>query len=165
MGIALFMTLVFLHIALGLALAFLVMHFAFKSEHKALKNFGFIVGYLLIVLALLTMLLGTIFVATKSNLMSCPYKMHEKNEQMMQQGMPMMNEQKEEDKEEIQEQKTEQKHEKNIAYKQQMKKESKGCPVKTRAQIEQELKTGKITGAACSTEMKKSAQTIKNEKK
>ena len=164
MGIALFMTLVFLHIALGLALAFLVMHFAFKSEHKTLKNFGFVVGYLLIVLAILAMLLGLIFVAKAPPFKHCPY-MNEKHEQMMQQGMPMMQEQKEENNEEIQEEKTEQKNEKNISYKQQIKKESKGCPVKTKAQIEQELKTGKITGAACNADMKKSQQTKKHEKR
>lgn len=150
MGIALFLTIVFLHIALGLALAFLVMYFAFKSEHKALKNFGFIVSYLLIVLAILAMLLSSIFVAKKPSLIHCPY-MHEK---MMENGMPMMQKQKEENEEEIQEQKTEMKNEKNIAYKQQIKKESKACPVKTKAQIEKELKTGKRTGAACHADMK-----------
>ncbi|HBG48037.1 MAG TPA: hypothetical protein DDW90_00695 [Cyanobacteria bacterium UBA9971] len=164
MGIALFLTIVFLHIALGLALAFLVMHFAFKSEHKALRNFGFIVGYLLIVLAILAMLLGSIFVVKKPQFRHCPY-MNERHEQIMQQGMPMMQKQKEENNKEIQEEKTEQKNEKNIAYKQQIKKESKSCPIKTRAQIEKELKEGKITGAACSTEMKKIQQTQKHEKK
>jgi len=162
MGIALFLTIVFLHIALGLALAFLVMHFAFKSEHKALKNFGFVVGYLLIILAILAMLLGSIFVAKKPHYFKhCPY-MHERHEQMMEQGMPMMQEQKEENNEEIQEEKTEQKNEKKIAYKQQIKKESKGCPVKTKAQIEKDLKLGKITGAACHADMKDSQ---KQEKK
>lgn len=155
MGIALFLTLIFLHIALGLALAFLVMHFAFKSEQKVLKNFGFVVGYLLIVLALLAMLLGSIFVAKAPSYMHCPY-MHEKknHEEMMEKGMPMM-----------QEEKTETKNEKNICYKKEIKKESKGCPVKTKAQIEKDLKDGKITGAACNAEMKESKQIQKHQKK
>lgn len=155
MGIALFLMIIFLHIAFGLALAFFVMYFATKTEHERLKNFGFVVGYLLIALAVITMITSSILAATKHNYMGCPYGMHEKmrNEKMMQNGMPMM-----------QEQTTENKNEKKIAYKQQIRKEGKGCPVKTKKEIEQDLKSGKRTGAACQADMKESKKAQKHEK-
>jgi len=114
------------------------MYFALKTEHKMLKNFGIIVGYLIIVLSIITMIAGAVFVAKMPDFMNSHCKMHEKNEQIMEKGAPTM-----------QEEKTEKENEKNIANKQQIKKEAKGCPVKTKAQIEKELKEGKITGAAC----------------
>jgi len=140
MGIALFLTIVFLHIALGLALAFLVMYFAFKSEHKTLKNFGLAVGYLLITLAILSMIMGSIFVAKAPHYMHCPYMNEKMNqEEMMEKSMPMMQKQQKQDKN-------------KLSY----EKENKGCPVKTGAQIEKDLKEGKITGAACNADMKES---------
>jgi hypothetical protein len=151
MGISLFLTFIFLHIAFGLALAFFVLHYAAKTEHKMLKNFGFVVGYLLIILAVVSMILGTVFAVKKPHYGHCPY-MHEnmKHEEMMEHGMPMMQEQ----KEEIQEQKPEDKNEKKISDKHQIRKEGKGCPVKTKKEIEKELKDGKRTGAACRADMK-----------
>jgi len=157
MGIALFMTFIFLHIAFGLAIAFFVMYFASKAEHKGLKNLGYVVGYLLIVLAVITMILSAIFVAKKPHFMPCPHPfMNERmrHEKMMEHGMPMMQKQQEEQQEEIQEQKSENKNMKNIAYKVQLKKQGKGCPVKTKKEIEKELKQGKRTGAACHADMK-----------
>lgn len=139
MGITLFLTLVFLHIALGLALAFLVMYFAFKTEHKGLKNFGFVVGYLLTMLAVLSLILGSIFVAKKPHLMPCPYMQEKmKYKEMIEHGMPMMQEQKDEDNEEN-----------SVSDAKQIKKENNGCPVKTKEQTEKDLEKGIKTGAAC----------------
>ena len=171
MGLTLFLTLIFLHIALGLALAFLVMFFALQTEHKYLRNFGLIVGSLLTVLALLSLIMGTVF-AAKKPFMGCPYRTQEKmkQERMMQDGRPMMNEQREEIEENDAEEKQEQseknlneqkgvnKNEKNIAFKQQFKKSVKSCPVKTKKQIEDDLKSGKMTGAACRTNLKEKKQ-------
>jgi len=154
MGIALFMTLIFLHIAFGLALAFFVLHYASKTEHKAIKNFGFIVGYLLIVLAFLSMVLGAIFVAKRPHFMQHPCYMHERmrhhHEEMMEQGMPMMQQQKKEDK-----------NEKKITYKHELRKSGKGCPVETKKEVEKELKQGKRTGAACHADMEETKKAQK----
>jgi len=102
MGISLFLTLMFLHVAFGLALAFFVMYYASKTEQKAIKTFGFIVGYLLIVLAVLSMILGSVFAAKGPHFRHCPYMMHEKmkyHEEMMEHEHPMMKERKGEDEE------------------------------------------------------------------
>ena len=142
MSIALFMTFIFLHIAFGLALAFFVLHYAAKTESKSIKLFGFIVGYLLAALAVVSMILSSVLVAKKPHFMPYPPPyMHERikhHEETMEHETP-----------EIYEQKPEKKNEKNIAYKHEIKKESKGCPVKTKKELENDLKKGNITGAAC----------------
>lgn len=169
MHIALFLTLIFLHIAFGLAFAFIVMYFATKTENKALQGFGYFVGSLLIVLAILSMVLGSIFVTKRPHFMHCPYEMHEKmkQEEMMKYNMPQKPEIKEESKEEMNEEKQEEnkeKNEKNISYKHQESKSIKGCPIKTKKEIEKELKEGKRTGAACRADMEKPTST-KNKNK
>lgn len=139
MNIALFITFMFLHIAFGLALAFFVFHYATKTEHKSIKKLGFIVGYLLIILAILSMFFSVVFIAKS------PYYMHEK---IMKQGMPMMQKQQED------------KNTKKINFKQ-IKKSGKGCPVETKKEAEKELQQGRKTGAACHADMKESQKVKK----
>ena len=142
MGIALFMTFIFLHVAFGLALAFFVMHYASKSEPKNLRLFGFFVGYLLIALSLVSIITSAVLVAKKPHFMPYPpppclrekFRHEEMNEH---------------EKPEIYEQKSEKKNEKKITYKHEAKNEGKSCPVKTKKDLEKDLKDGKITGAAC----------------
>jgi len=101
MGISLFLTLIFMHIAFGFALAFFVMYYAFKTEHNRLKTFGFVVSYLLIVLATLSLILGSVFAVKRPHFPHCPYVKHEKirqhHEDMMKQRAPVMQEDDDED--------------------------------------------------------------------
>lgn len=103
MSTALFMTFIFLHVAFGLALAFFVMYYAQKAEKAWLKNFGLLTGCLLIVLAVLSIILNTVFAIKHPHMgPPCPYPMHEKfrHERMREEGMPQMYERsKEEPKE------------------------------------------------------------------
>ncbi|MFH1000435.1 MAG: hypothetical protein V1783_06310, partial [Bacteroidota bacterium] len=102
-----------------------VLYLTAKTEGW-LKIVGFVTGWLLIVLAVLSMLLSSIFAAKKPYFRHCPFYLHEK----MKLGMPIIQKQ----QEELKNQKTE---------------NNRDCPVKTIQQIKKELKEGKRTGAAC----------------
>ncbi len=100
MGTILFLTFIFLHVAFALALAFFVLYFAAKVEQSWLKNLGFITGWLLIILALVSMTGSSIYAAKNPHFLQHkhPHYMHEKmHEKFMEKGMPMMQEQKEDD--------------------------------------------------------------------
>jgi len=139
MALSLFLTLLFMHIAFGLALAFMVMYFASRSQGW-LKSLGFVVGGLLIFLAALSIILGSIFAATKPYSKNCPLYMHEKmqREKMTEQGMPMMQGQREEKEDNLDDEKTD---------------NDSGCSLKSKEQLNKEIKEGKKTGAACRAEL------------
>jgi len=83
-----FITVIFLHIAFALALAYFVLYLADKAEGR-LKSLGTFIGWLLIILAILSAI-ATPILAAKQH-----HRMHErmKHEFMMHHGYPMMQQQ------------------------------------------------------------------------
>lgn len=128
MGLALFITFVFMHIAFGLALAFFILYFADKSEGW-LKSTGFFTGGLLLFLTIAAMITAGVFIAKNPHMMPPPSPHHDK----MQHQIRMMREDTED----------------RINESSEKAEELKESPGKKIHKTGEDVKQGEKTGGAC----------------
>lgn len=79
-----FLTMIFLHVAFGLALAFVIFYFARNTE-GFLRLYGNVTAWFIIITSVFAMIFSFVHVTRHSDFPRCPYLMHEKMKEMQKQ--------------------------------------------------------------------------------